>query len=114
MEGEEKAEVKVGDTIAFHDRYYSWSLATVTKITPSGRLSCTNGTVLNPNLTVRGRGEWDNFYKGEIPTEELLKKINKQHLVRKLVYKIKTYNWERLSEEKLTEVYNLITSAEGE
>jgi hypothetical protein len=51
--------VKVGDQLAFKDAYGKrYHLKTVTKITPSGRITCGEYT-LYPNLTIRGnKNHW--------------------------------------------------------
>ena len=109
-----EVEVKVGDSLAFQDTQNAWTLATVTKVTPSGRIVCTNGQVLNPNLTVRGIDTWSKWYRGCIPTEKILRIIRKQHLIRELMDKLRGYKWGRLSEEQLINIYNIIKEQEDD
>lgn len=48
----------VGDELIFKNKY-GMSLRKIDKITPSGRIVCGTKT-LNPNLTIRGAGMWDD------------------------------------------------------
>lgn len=57
----------------------------VESITPSGRIKLVNGTILNPNLSIRGAGTWGPFYY-RIPSNDdfraAIRRINENELNR--------------------------------
>ena len=48
------SEIKVGDELAMGDRLCPYVIRKVINISPAGRLTLDDGTILNPNLSIRG------------------------------------------------------------
>ena len=98
-------KVKVGDELAFHNRYHGYSLETVTKITPTGIIKCGDKFALNPDLTIRGdRASFVDPYRGEVVTDEIREKILRQNLLRRLDCK----KWADLTTNKLKKLVAII------
>ena len=79
------SDYKAGDQLVLKHRYGDWQIITVGRVTPSGRLVCGNYT-LNPDLTVRGRGDWSAVYRAEPVTPEIRTEVLRQRNRRLLVH----------------------------
>lgn len=53
--------VKVGDKLAFDIRGLGWQLSEVAKISKTGRITCRNAAVLDPDLRIRVRSEYSSW-----------------------------------------------------
>jgi hypothetical protein len=74
--------IKVGDELAFDCGFGSarWRIATVTKITPSGRIKCGPYT-LDHDLRVRGQDKWSGPFRGQPVTQEIRDKVERETLL---------------------------------
>jgi len=75
------APLKVDDQLACCLDHDLWSLVTIEKITPTGRLDI-GGIVLNPDLTQRGRRY--SRYSYHHLTPEIIEKLERQENMRVL------------------------------
>lgn len=76
-----QAPLKVGDQLACRMDHDYWSLVTIEKITPTGRIDLGGGIVLNPDLTERGRRLRYSYHR---VTPEIMEKIKNQEKKRSL------------------------------
>jgi hypothetical protein len=72
------SEIKVGDELALS--YGSgWRITKVAKVSPTGRITLAGGTVLNPDLSVRGEGSWSRTV-ASVVTPKILETIERHSL----------------------------------
>lgn len=99
-------QVKVGDELAFCGGYGRghWSIHTVSRITPSGRVVCGPYT-LNPDLTVRGRS-YGSPYKAVEVTDRIREKVARQEALSILAH----FSMDKLSTEALLKIVEITES----
>ena len=79
--------VKVGDELAV-----DYQIRRVVKLSATGRITLDSGTVLNPDLSIRGANSWGP-YRAHLLTDQMREKCE----LREFRFRI-----ERLNSEKLT------------
>jgi len=97
----------VGDQLAFDCGFGRghWKIATIDKITPSGRIVCGLFT-LNPDLTIRGHNGYGP-YRGQPVTDEIRAKVKRQENLSI----ISGAKFSEMSEDVLDEIVKLIKSS---
>ena len=100
-------KIKVGDELAFRVDYGSgWTIQTVERITPSGRIVTKNYT-MDPDLKIRGRTSWGPR-RGEPVTDEIRQLIQRRRN-RQAVTEIR---WQNQSDEVIEQVLALVKGGE--
>lgn len=97
----------VGDQLAFRcgsDSHF-WVIATISKITPTGRIKCGQWE-LDPDLRVRGRSGYSGPYEGEPVTEEIRNEIKRM----KNLNFLRDVKWKELSDDQLSQVVHIVQS----
>ena len=92
----------VGDCLAFYcglGLSSRWEIHKVTKITPSGRLTCGPYT-LNADLSVRGSSGYSGPHRAEPVTKEIVLEVRRR---RALEY-VKGFDWSTLDADRLEAV----------
>lgn len=98
------SEIKVGDELAFCENYgRHWSIYTVTKITPSGRIRC-GGYELEPDLRVRGRPSHSSPYEAVIPTNRIRELATR----RKLLTGLRAVVWDNCTTDQLNRIMEIL------
>lgn len=100
---------KVGDELAFsYGRNDDiWKIHKITKISPTGRISCGN-YILNPDLTVRGERNYNLPHQAYPVTAEIKRSI----IRRRYVAFFESYDFDKLTDEQLDKVMKVIKSNE--
>lgn len=100
--------LKSGDEVAYLQKTLNgvmWRVATVEKVTPSGRLNLPSGFVVNPDGYFRG----DKFRTIYPVTEEIREEIKKVELVKNITRRFNEVDLTKASVIDLTKVYESLT-----
>lgn len=104
--------LKVGDVVAARNHSYAgakYNVYTIEKITPTGKIRLSNGTLLNEQGYNSGSGSWGRYTQIEPLTDEILADINRYKLARKLVLTMEEFDPEDYTNEELETILKLIT-----
>jgi hypothetical protein len=72
---------QVGDEIAFAKGFGGgWVIHTIVRLTPSGRIVCSNGRTLSPDLRILGKCDRWGPYRGEKVTEKIRERVLREYL----------------------------------
>lgn len=100
--------LKVGDRVAMDIGVYGstqYVVATITKITPTRRMTTSNNKTFNADGTQYGQG---SSYSGRVqlepPTPEILERILRSRLIKAL----KAFKFEELTTEQLRTIQSII------
>lgn len=104
--------LKVGDKVAIRS-YQRWgvspyTVATINKITPTGRLKLDNGKEFNADGSLRGGGSWSITSNIEPITDEVLSVIRKHKLVSSVEKGLDKFKWQAVEEDDLETVLDVI------
>lgn len=99
--------LRVGDTVAIHHSGWGrrgWTLTSIEKITPTGRINLTNGMKVNSNGWVRG----DRHERIQPVTDEIMTEILRMKLTNKIKLGFKRIDFKKATTDQLSALGNLI------
>jgi hypothetical protein len=99
----ETHKFEVGQKLAIRYRHLgSPSIFEVVKVTPTGRAVLDTGIQINPNLTIRGAGEYGPF-SANIVTPEIESEVRRHELISRL----RCVKWGLISLDRLETIASL-------
>lgn len=100
--------LQIGDKVAMDIGSYGYSrysIATITKVTPTRRITTSNGRVFNANGSEYGKGSnWGSGTYLEPVTNDIRERI----LRNKLISELKEINFEGLTTEQLLSIQSIV------
>lgn len=102
--------MKVGDELAFKHYDSRYSIHTITKILPSGRIRCGNYE-LEPDLSIRGRGKYS---LGPVIAEPVTQEIRDIVAKQRYCVLLAKVNWQEMPLELLSSIWKTISSHKDE
>lgn len=96
--------VKVGDELAIGDRPCPYVIRKVTKISPTGRITLDDGTILNPNLSIRGYVPRFTPSRFQPVTTAIRESINRAQLMDRL----SRTSWTRQATDQLRRIVAIL------
>jgi len=100
---------EIGETVIMHGYGNSRKLVKIDSITKAGNIKI-NDEVFRPDGHLRGGGVWSSSYIDKTNPEEI-KEIKDEIYKENLIYFLRNFDLNTLSNTKLTEIYKIMKGA---
>lgn len=107
----ELKDLQVGDDVLVTGMFYR-RISKIDKVTKT-QIVADNAKFRRDSGWQCGRDRW-NLRKISVPTEKQIAEIKEENLRKTLIYAISSFDFKRLSIDKLKQVYNIIKDKENE